>query len=83
MKFDSFANELHRLISRVSDRDTAGEIRNVRSDGGLTLFENDDVFHALPQSFFNPACFQMLPSVPIGTSMLNLPATVTVPGFDG
>lgn len=30
-----------------------------------------------------PACLRMLRSVPIGTSVLGLPATVTVPGFVG
>jgi hypothetical protein len=45
------------------------------------LFDDNQVLHARPQ-FFKPACFRMLLKVPGGTSMLGLPATVTVPALD-
>jgi hypothetical protein len=48
----------------------------------LTCFDNHGILHSCdPLSGFRPACFRMLFRVPLGISMLSLPATVTVPDF--
>ena len=84
MDLDCLADQLHSLITALTHRNTARKIRDVGTKGCFSLLDDHNIFHGLhPQGFFNPACFQMLPSVPVGTSTLKLPATVTVPGFDG
>jgi hypothetical protein len=34
-------------------------------------------------AYLRPACFRVLIKVPVGTSVLGFPATVTVPGLNG
>ena len=61
MEFDGFSNELESFVFRFGDGHTTGKIGDVRAHRRFALFKDDDVFDAVHQSFFNPACFQMLP----------------------
>lgn len=83
MQFDRLANERNRFFVRLTNCHAPRKIRHIRAEGCIALLNNHDVFHGLAYFFFKPACFQMLASVPTGTSTLGLPATVTVPGFVG
>src|SRR5688500_1334473 len=80
VKFDCLTNEAHRIISCLAGGHASRQVGYVCTKGLLALLNDHDVFHA--HSFLNPACFQMLPSVPVGTSTPALPATVTAPRFD-
>src|SRR6185436_10176036 len=82
VELDCLPNEPEHLVLCFAHGNTSGQIGNICPDRCLTLLKNHEVFHVV-QSFFNSACFQMLPSVPTGMSTLIFPATVTVPGFVG
>jgi len=46
---------------------------------GFALFNHNGIFHI--GTYFKPACFRILFSVPGGTSIPDFPDTVTVPRF--
>ena len=79
MKFDRLSNECHDFIAGFTDRDAPGQIGNIRTEACLALLDDNHVFSV---HRFSPACLRMLFNVPGGRSMLSLPATVTVPGFE-
>ena len=81
VEFDSFLNQCGDFFSGIGGRDTARQIGHVCAKTAVSLFDDNQVLHARPQ-FFKPACFRMLLKVQGGTSMLGLPATVTVPALD-
>jgi hypothetical protein len=80
MKLDRFVDKLLDLLFGVGYCGTAGKIWNISSKAILPFFNYNHVSHSY---FLRPACFRILWSVPIGISMLSLPATVTVPVFVG
>ena len=80
VEFNRFADELKYLIARFARGDASGQVRNIGTERGRPLFDDDEVLHGLPH-FLSPACFSALFKVPGGMSTLGFPATVTVPGF--
>ena len=83
MQDDRFADKIQNLGTCFANGNTAGEIRYVGAEGRGALFDNDQVAHLMSPYLLRPACFKTLFSVPGGTSIPGLPATVTVPDFVG
>ena len=82
VKLDGLVNEFCYFHASLANGDAARKVRYVGPETCRALLDNNQILHSLPH-FFRPACLRMLFSVPGGTSTLSLPATVTVPGFDG
>ena len=79
VKFNGFLNEFQNLFAGFSRSNTTWEVRNVSPEASFTFFDNDGISHI--HTYFKPACFRILFSVPGGMSMPGFPDTVTVPGF--
>jgi len=82
VKFDGFLNKLQYLLLGFPNCDASWEIRGVCPIAAWTLLDNNHISHD-ETSYFRPACFRTLLSVPGGTSTLGFPETVTVPELDG
>ena len=83
MKFNRLSDQRQNFIFRLGCGDAPGQIRHVRAIRSQSLFNDNEISHGSHFSFFKPACFKALFSVPGGISMLGFPATVTVPDFVG
>jgi hypothetical protein len=65
MKFNCFFNESQDFVSGLRDCNAPGQIGNVSAKTGFTFFYDDGIAHiSYSLSFFNPACFKILLSVP-------------------
>lgn len=83
VELDRLPHKRQTLVLVLGDSDTAGQVGTPRAVAtSLATFDDDRVrTHSGPPRM--PACLRMFRSVPVGTSVLGLPATVTVPGFAG
>jgi hypothetical protein len=54
VELDRLSNELNCLVAALADRDTAGKIRNVRTNRRFAVLDDDDVFHSIHLVFFQP-----------------------------
>ena len=84
VKLYRLTNQPLHFLAGLSNRNTAREIRDMRSPARVTPLDHHHVPHypSLP-AFLRPACFKIAFNVPAGTSRLGLPATVTVPCLFG
>jgi hypothetical protein len=84
VKLDGLTDELQHFRARLSNRNAARKIRDMRTPARLAPLDHDHVPHyPSPSAFLRPACFSIAFNVPAGTSRLGLPATVTVPCLFG
>ncbi len=82
MELNGFLDERKNLLLGLARCDAPRKVRHISAIAAWSLFNHNHVTHKLTP-YSSPACFNALLSVPGGTSTLGLPATVTVPGFEG
>ena len=80
MKLNRLTDEFHYFFTRFASSYAPRKIRHICTERVFTFFDDDHIIHVTPH-FLRPACLRALLSVPIGTSTLSLPDTVTVPGL--
>ena len=91
MELNSLVNQTANVVTSCGDRDAPWQIWDVGAEAGFRLFNHHEISHtsfssehpSTLASCLRPACFSTLLSVPAGTSADSLPATVTVPAFEG
>jgi len=76
VKPDGFAHGFFNAGTGAPSSDTTGKVRGVGRVTSLGFLDDDEVSHG-----FNPACLNILLSVPGAKSELAFPAMVTSPGF--
>jgi len=81
VELDGFSDQRFDFHLRFGHGDATRQIGHVRPEACRPPFDDHQILHCSVPHFFKPACFTMLLSVPGGISTLDLPATVTVPGF--
>jgi hypothetical protein len=74
---DRVADEVGDVFAAVSEDSHAGEIGAVGAPAVTFVLDDDEVFAQLVGLFRLP-CRRILAGVPLGTSLLGLPATVTM-----
>src|SRR5262247_3954296 len=76
MKLDGLAHGFFNTRTSTARGNATGKVWGVCRVACLGLFDNDEVSHG-----FNPACLNILLSVPGAKSDPGFPAIVTSPGF--
>jgi hypothetical protein len=80
VKLYAALDQLLGISTRIAHDTQTWQVRAVGTPACRCLLVDDDVLSHV-RGPFNPACRRMLPSVPLGISLLAFPAMVTLPGL--